>query len=179
MNGRLLWQIAVTFASLSLVSVGGVNAVLPGMHRRVVEVLGWMNDATFANLFALSQAAPGPNTLVVALIGWHICGLAGMVVAMLSFMVPTSILAIAVGRLVHRRDSSWLGPTRDGLVPIAIGLTLAGGVVIAKAADRGLLSVAITLGAALFVVATDRNPVWAVATGALVNLLALWSGQPL
>jgi chromate transporter len=79
---NLLWRIAVTFASLSFVAVGGVSAILPGIHRQVVDAQGWMNDTTFANLYAIAQAAPGPNVIVVGLIGWHISGLAGLSVAM-------------------------------------------------------------------------------------------------
>jgi chromate transporter len=173
-KGKLLWQLAVTFASLSLVSVGGVSAMVPGIHRQVVEVLGWMNDATFVNLFAISQAAPGPNVMVVALIGWHVCGLAGLGVAILSWVVPTSLISIAAGRLLHgRADARWIAVIKDGLVPVAIGLTFAGGVVMARAADHNLPGVAITAGAATFVVVTDYNPVWALAAGALVSMLAL------
>lgn len=177
MTGKLLWQLAVTFASLSLVAVGGVSAVVPGMHRQVVEVLGWMNDATFVNLFAIAQAAPGPNVMVVALIGWHVCGLAGLGVAILSWVVPTSLLSIAAGRLLHgRAGAPWIPVAKEGLVLVAIGLTLAGGVVIARAADHSLPGAGITLGAAAFVVITDCNPVWALAAGALVSMLGLWSG---
>ena len=81
MKGHLLGQIAITFATLSLLAVGGANAVVPDMHRQVVETLGWMDNATFANLFAIAQAAPGPNVLVVSLIGWHVAGFAGLLVA--------------------------------------------------------------------------------------------------
>jgi chromate transporter len=180
MNGNLLWRIALTFASLSLIAVGGVSAVVPGMHRQVVEVLGWMNDATFVNLFAIAQAAPGPNVMVVALIGWQVYGLAGMGVAILSWVVPTSVIALVVGRLVHGfADASWVAVTKEGLVPIAIGLSLAGGVVIARAADRGSLAVLITTGAAAFVVLSERNPVWALAVSALLSIFAMWCGFPI
>jgi chromate transporter len=176
---NLLWRIAVTFASLSLVAVGGLNAVIPGVHRQVVDVQGWMNDTTFANLYALSQAAPGPNVIVVGLIGWHISGLAGLAVAMLAMILPSSILALIVGRFVHRHaNTSWIAVAKTGLVPVAIGLILAGGVVMARAADRGILMVVITLAAAVFVLRSERNPAWALAAGTIVSLAALWLGSP-
>jgi chromate transporter len=180
MNGNLLWQIAITFASLSFIAIGGVSAVMPGMHRQVVEVLGWMNDATFANLFAIAQAAPGPNVMVIALIGWYVAGPVGLGVAILSWVVPTSGISLAAGRLVHGlADASWVAVAKEGLVPVAIGLSLAGGVVMARAADRGSLAVLITAGAATFVVASDRNPVWALALGALASMVAMGLGAPI
>ncbi|HXM71201.1 MAG TPA: chromate transporter, partial [Thermoanaerobaculia bacterium] len=87
-----LWQIAATFASLSLVAIGGANAIMPDIHHRIVDVLGWMNDTTFANLFAIAQTAPGPNVLIVSLIGWHVAGLAGLAVATLAMILPSSLL---------------------------------------------------------------------------------------
>ena len=68
----LLLQILVTFGILSLVAVGGANAVLPEMHRQLVDLHGWLDDATFAQLYALAQAAPGPNILVASVMGWRI-----------------------------------------------------------------------------------------------------------
>ncbi len=172
MKDNLLWRIAVTFASLSFVAVGGLNAVIPDVHRQVVNVQGWMNDTTFTNLYALSQAAPGPNVIVVGLIGWHLSGLAGLAVAMLAMVLPSSILALIVGRIVQRHSStSWIAVAKAGLVPVAIGLILAGGIVMARAADRGIYMVVITLAAALFVLRSERNPAWALATGTIVSLV--------
>jgi chromate transporter len=176
---NLLWRIAVTFASLSFVAVGGVTAALPGIHRQVVNVQGWMNDTTFANLYALAQAAPGPNVIVVGLIGWHITGLAGLAVAMLAMVVPSSILALIVGRIVHRHaNTSWIVVAKTGLVPVTIGLILAGGVVMARAADRSILKVIITLAAAIFVLRCERNPAWALAAGTIISLGAWWLAAP-
>ena len=73
----VLIELAAQFLVLSLLSIGGANAVLPEIHLRVVETEGWMTDADFAQLFALSQAAPGPNVLIVSLIGWKVAGVVG------------------------------------------------------------------------------------------------------
>ena len=179
MKDNLLWRIAVTFASLSFVAVGGVTAILPGIHRQVVDVQGWMNDTTFANLYAIAQAAPGPNVIVVGLIGWHITGMAGLAVAMSAMVLPSSILALIVGRIVHRHaNTSWIAVAKTGLVPVTIGLILAGGVVMARAADRGILMVVITLAAAVFVLRSERNPAWALVAGTIVSLAAWWVGLP-
>ena len=89
----LLLQILLTFSVLSLVAVGGANAVLPEMHRQLVELRGWLDDATFAQLYALAQAAPGPNILVASVMGWRIAGGAGMAVATLGMLVPAAVLA--------------------------------------------------------------------------------------
>lgn len=179
MNGKLLWQIAATFASLSLVSIGGANAVVPEIHHQIVERLGWMNDSAFTSFFAISQAAPGPNVLLVSLIGWHIAGFAGLAIATLAMILPSSLLAFIAGRLVSRWQSKrWIKIAKAGLEPIALGLILASGVVMARAADHHALSVMITAGTAAFVVFSRRNPLWALAAAALVGIVASRMGIP-
>ena len=173
----LLWQIAATFGSISLVAIGGANAVMPDIHRQVVAVLGWMDDTTFANLFAIAQAAPGPNVLIVSLIGWHVAGTAGLAVATLAMIVPTSLLALGAGRVVARLAGvGAIRAAQRGLMPIAVGLILASGAVMAGAADHGMLSAAVTAGTALFVFVSDRSPLWALALGAAVTMLGAWLG---
>ena len=177
MKNQVLWQIAMTFASLSLVAMGGANAVVPEIHRQIVGAHGWMNDATFAQLFAIAQAAPGPNILLASLIGWRVAGMAGLAVATLAMIVPASILAFTVGRLVNRlAEAPWISVIKAGLVPVAVGLIMAGGLVMGRAAVHSLFSLAITVGAAIFVLFSDRNPLWAIAGGTIISLLGLWIG---
>ena len=173
MNSSLLWQIALTFGGLSLVAIGGANAVVPEIHRQVVTTLAWMSDATFAQLFALAQVAPGPNILVVSLIGWHLAGGPGLAVATLAMIVPSCCLAFGVGRSVSRGGpASWLRIVQDGLIPIAVGLILASGWVMARAAAANRLAVAITVGTSVFVVMSGRSPLWALFIGTIVSAAA-------
>jgi chromate transporter len=177
MNAGMLWLIARVFASLSVVSIGGANAVLPEIRRQAVDVHGWMNDATFANIFAISHAAPGPNIIMVSLIGWHLAGLAGLAVATLAIMAPSCTLAFVAGRVVaHWSDSRWIKLAKEGLVPVTLGLILASGVSMMRVADHDALSVVISLGTAAFVVVSRRNPLWALAIGTIVYTGAAWSG---
>jgi len=177
MIAGLLIQIARVFAMLSLVSIGGANAVLPEIRRQVVDVQGWMNDAGFANLFAISHAAPGPNIILVSLIGWQLAGLAGLLVATFAIMIPSCSLAFLAGRVVTRwSDRRWIGLLKEGLVPVALGLILASGISMMRTADHDALTIAISLATATFVVFSRRNPLWAIAAGTCVSIAALHVG---
>jgi chromate transporter len=107
-GGNAVVQIALRFSLLSLLSFGGVNVVLPDAHRFVVENQHWLTDQQFADYFAIAQAAPGPNFLMFALIGWQVAGLAGATVAALAIGVPAGTLAFIAGGLWH------LSATRRG-----------------------------------------------------------------
>jgi chromate transporter len=168
---EVLAELAVDFSLLSLFAVGGVITVLPELHRGVVEVHGWMSSAEFAQLFALAQASPGPNILVVSLIGWKVAGLAGAVVATAAVCAPSSILTYGVSRVWQRfRDARWRKTVEDGLVPLTVGMMLAGSYLITLAADQSAMGFIITAVTAAAVLGTRAHPLWLLAAGGLVGL---------
>ncbi|MGH6629282.1 MAG: chromate transporter, partial [Burkholderiales bacterium] len=125
-------QIALYFALLSLVSVGGIPSVMPEMQRLVVDVQGWMSAEEYTQLFAIAQAAPGPNVLVTALIGWKVTGIAGGLVALGAFCGPAAALAYSLGGYWDRmRDAPWRKLFQRALLPISVGFVLSGGYVLA------------------------------------------------
>ena len=85
---------------MSLFAVGGANAAIPEMHRIAVEVNHWMTDRQFADIYAISQLSPGPNVLIVTLIGYAVAGFGGALVATLAMCVPTAALAYYVSGLI-------------------------------------------------------------------------------
>lgn len=170
----VLWQLATGFAAISLIAIGGGIAVVPEMNRLVVEVHGWMDNARFAQLFALAQAAPGPNVLVVGLIGWEVAGFVGMLVATLAMTGPASLLAYGFCRFRKRlAGAAWLRLFERGLVPIAVGLILASGLILAQAAGSGPVAIALAIGSTLFVWLSDRSPLWVLGVGAVLGALFL------
>jgi len=127
MDDDKLLSLVLMCIPLSLVSFGGGQAIVAGLQNQTVEVYGWMNSQQFTDLFAVSRAAPGPSTLIVALIGWQIGGLLGAIAATLAIFIPSSLLIGLVGRLwLKRRASPWVTAIERGLIPIAVGLIFAG-----------------------------------------------------
>jgi chromate transporter len=170
----LLAQLALDFGMLSLIAIGGGIAVLPEMQRIVVDNHGWMSAATFTDLFALAQAAPGPNVLVVSLIGWQVAGLAGAAVTTAAMTVPTSVLTYGIATVWERfRDARWRKAIQRGLAPVTIGLMLASAYLITRGADHTPAAYALTASAAAVVFATRLHPLWLIALGAVLGLLGV------
>lgn len=162
----LIW----TFGLMSLFAVGGANAAIPEMHRIAVEVRHWMTDKQFADIFAISQLSPGPNVLIVTLIGYTVAGLAGAFAATLAMCVPTAVLAYYVSRLLaHSSQSRWPAIVQAALVPLSIGLMGASGLILAQTTDRSLVAAVVTAGAALLAFATRLNPFWMLLAGGLLG----------
>ncbi len=166
-----LLALAVHFGLLSLLAIGGGNSAVPEMHRQAVEVAHWMTDRQFADLFAISQAAPGPNFLITTLIGYHVAGFAGALVATFAMCGPSSILAYFVSGTWERfKNARWRIAIQNGLVPVSVGLIGASGVLLAQAADHSALAYAITALTASISYATRLNPLWLFVLAGLLGL---------
>ncbi|WP_454764553.1 chromate transporter [Cupriavidus campinensis] len=162
------------FGMLSLLAVGGGGTVIPDMHRYLVEANGWMTDAQFAALYAISQASPGPNILFVALFGWQVAGAAGTFAAMAGMCGPSSLIALGFeyfsGRSPHAR---WPGLIKRGLSALTIGLLMSTGWVLASSVDRHWTAVAVTLLTIALMLKTRVHPLVLVALGGGAGLLGL------
>lgn len=167
--GTLL-TLAWTFGLMSLLAIGGANSTIPEMHRVAVEAQRWMTDAQFADMFAISQLSPGPNVLIVTLIGFHVAGVIGALVATFAMCGPSAILAYYVSNLLARSSHSpWPGLLQTALVPLSIGLMCASGLILAQTVDRSWVAAAITLTAAGVALATKVNPLWMLMLGGLLG----------
>ncbi len=162
------------FVLMSLMSVGGVGAVLPDVQRYVVEVQHWLTAKQFADSFALGNAAPGPNMMYVALIGWQVAGVLGALAATLGMILPTATLTLGVVRWNALAPDTRLGRAlREGLAPITIGLILASGWVLVRSADHDWGGYSLTVATIVIFTRTRLNPLWLVAAGALAGIAGL------
>jgi chromate transporter len=172
-EGRL-WALAGIFALLSVMAIGGINPIIPEIHRQVVDLHGWMTTERFTDLFAIAQASPGPNMLVVTLVGWDVAGLAGAAIATLAICGPSCLLAYAVARLWDRfRAARWRIAIQAGLIPVTIGLVAASAYVIARAVDTSLVAFAITIVTAVGLFFTRVHPILFLAAGAALGVAGL------
>jgi chromate transporter len=165
-NANPVWSLIVTFGLMSLFAIGGANAAIPEMHRIAVEVHHWMTDREFADIYAISQLSPGPNVLIVTLIGYSVAGIAGALAATLAMCVPTAALAYFVSRwLARSRQSQWPSIIQTSLVPLSIGLMAASAWIVAQAADRTWTAALATIAAAVVAASTRFNPLWILLIG--------------
>jgi len=159
---------------MSLFAVGGANAAIPEMHRIAVDVHHWMSDRQFADIYAISQLSPGPNVLIVTLIGYAVAGVGGAIVATLAMCVPTAALAYYVSRLLRRQSKSpWPAIIQSALVPLSIGLMAASALIVAQAADTNWTAVILTLAVAAVAFSTKLNPLWLLLAGGVLGAVGL------
>ncbi|VTU32410.1 putative chromate transport protein [Variovorax sp. PBL-H6] len=182
------------YLMLSMMSISGAITTVPDMHRYLVDRHGWLTDAQFSSSVAIAQAAPGPNVLFVALMGWNVginagggigagprawaLGLLGLAITMLGIMVPSTTLTYVATRWGHRnRERRGVRAFKQGMAPVVVGLLVATGWVLAAGNHGGnapawhlwLLS-----GAVAFIVWRTRiHLLWLLAAGALLGAFGI------
>ena len=168
------------FLTLSLLAVGGAVTTLPDMHRLVVAQRGWLSDGDFTGSVALAQAAPGPNVLFVAVIGFNVGGLAGVLVTMVGTLLPSTTLALFATRVGERyRQSRGLRAFTGGLAPLTIGLLIATGWILLEplrsdaAGARQWGGALLAAGTVALMLRTKLSPLWPIAAGALTGIVGL------
>ena len=137
---REWFELFFHYISLSLLSVGGAITTAPDMHRFLVEQQHWLTDAQFSASIAIAQAAPGPNVLFIALLGWNVglnagsmlTGLLGMLIAMLGILIPSTTLPYITAQWGHRnRELRAVRAFKQGMSPIVVALLIATGWILA------------------------------------------------
>jgi chromate transporter len=159
------------FFVLSLLGIGGAITVAPEMHRLLVSQWGLLSDAQFNASIAIAQAAPGPNVLFVAVMGYQAAGLAGAAALLLGIMLPSSALAVTATRWGHaRRHWRPLRAFHAGLAPIAIALMVSTAWILSVQMP-GTAHWLLTAGAALLVWRTRLHLMWLIAAGGVAGAL--------
>jgi chromate transporter len=174
-------QLFVQYLSLSLLSVGGAISTAPEMHRYLVDETRWLSEQQFTASIAIAQAAPGPNILFVALMGWHVgintgsvlMGLFGVMVTMVGIMLPSTTLTYLAAQWGHRnRNLRGVRAFKQGMGPIVIALLVATGWVLTSThndADRDWPLWLLTAVSALVIWRTKLHLLWMLGAGALLG----------
>ncbi|GAB3627308.1 chromate transporter [Pandoraea terrae] len=167
-----LVSLALIFSQLSVLAFGGGNTILPEMQRQVVDVHHWMTAENFSALFALGQAAPGPNMMVVTLVGWQVAGWQGMLVTSIAKFGPSSLITVGVVHLWERfKDRPWRRIVQTGLMPMTAGLVTASAALITEASVTTWWLGGITAAVAALALKTRVHPLWLLAGGSLAGLI--------
>ncbi len=170
-SSHSLLEVGMYFLVLSMMAIGGANVLIPEMHHQLVEVRGWLSSSEFVSLVALSQAAPGPNVLIVSLLGWKFAGIAGALVATAAMCIPSALTTYLFAGFWQRfQQARWRMVVQGGLVPVTIGLILASGYVLTREADHNWVAYCITALTAALAVKSKIHPLWMFAAAGILGV---------
>ena len=169
-----LVRLSLLFLQMSLLAFGGANTILPELQRQVVDENHMMTAHTFAALFALAQAAPGPNMMVVSLIGWNVAGLNGAVLTMLCVAGPSSVLTFLVARVWERfRDAPWRKAVQKGLLPVTGGLLISSAALLIRSTTLDWSLGALTAVVTVVLLTTKVHPMLVLGGAAVLGAIGV------
>jgi chromate transporter len=169
MSWPLIWLLLRVITPLSFVTIGGGASIIADLERQAVTVHHWTTTSQFLDLFAISRAAPGPGSLLVSLIGFHVDGVLGAIVASLAIFVPTSLILYVLAHVWrYYRDATWQHAIERGLAPVAAGLILAGVYSILQIAEGGLMAWIVAIAAFVALRFLRANPFALLALGGVI-----------
>ncbi|QHI99928.1 chromate transporter [Xylophilus rhododendri] len=169
-----LGELLAVFGPLSFLTVGGGQSIVSDIHRQSVAVHAWMDDGEFLDLFALSRITPGPGSLLVTLVGWHVAGFTGALLASAAIFLPCSVLVYGLARLWARfQHTPWIRAIEAGLVPVAAGMILAASATLLRAAEGGPWAWSVAAASTLALMFTRINAFLVLGLGGGVFWLAL------
>jgi chromate transporter len=178
--GQLL-KVMTTFLGLSLFSIGGGNTLLTEYHHLSVDQFCWLTSSQFNDLYALAEAAPGPSSMLVGLLGlaaaWRegpIWALLTGVVAEVAILLPSTLLVVATCLSWNRfRDSPWRGAFERAMGPITLGVLLAVGVNILRLSDTNPVGLLVSVLVCVLVLTTRLSPLWMMTVAGLLGALGI------
>ena len=166
----ILIALAIVFTQLSLLAFGGGPAILPEMQHQVVEVHHWLSATEFSTMFAMAQAAPGPNMMIVPLVGWHVAGPAGLLVTSFAKFGPSSVITVFALKFWNQfKDHPLRERFEKALNPITVGLVLVSAWIIADASAQNSLLITIIAIATVMSLFKKVHPLWVMLFGAVAG----------
>ena len=179
MRGEALLGLVAVLAPFSLAAIGGGPSIFAPLQHETVDVRHWLTAREFIDMFAVARAAPGPATMIAALIGWRVDGLVGALVATIAIFLPSSLLCFGVAKVWNvYRGRLWHTALEQGLAPVAAGLIFAGATAIFEISGSGVVGALVALAAVgVFVWRPKIHPFVPLICGAIIFMgLALARG---
>lgn len=110
----LFWSVF----QLSACTFGGGFVIIPLMRKKFVEQLHWIEEQEMLDLTAIAQSSPGAIAVNASiLIGYHVAGITGALLAVLGTILPPLII-ISIVSLFYRafRDNVIVDMVMKGMI---------------------------------------------------------------
>ncbi len=169
-----VWEMAFHFLLLAAVAVGGLGSLIPEMQRYVVEQNGWFTARQFGEIYALSQVIPGPNVMIITMMGWLVSSWQGAILVTIAIFTPGMVICAMVIRAgANDPDSRGAQSVKKGLAPVVIGLSLSTSWIMLTTVSDDWRGAVLALLTVVLVLRTKLNPLWWIGAGAVLGMVGV------
>lgn len=177
-----LFSLFLSFFFIGSFSIGGGYAIIPLIQQQVVEKEGWITQAVFTDMIAISQMTPGPLAVNTStFVGLKIAGIPGALLATLGCVITGVCLSVFLHRIFsHYGESPYLLKIIGGLKAASLGLIVSAAFTIILLAFTGqshlslsakidFISVSLFIGSFLCLRKLKWNPVLCMVLAAIAG----------
>ena len=169
-----VWEMAFHFLLLAAVAVGGLGSLIPEMQRYVVEQNGWFTARQFGEIYALSQVIPGPNVMIITMMGWLVSSWQGAILVTIAIFTPGMVIcAMVISAGANDPDSRGAQSVKKGLAPVVIGLSLSTSWIMLTTVSDDWRGAVLALLTVVLVLRTKLNPLWWIGAGAVLGMVGV------
>jgi chromate transporter len=173
-GGMSIASIAWVFLKAGCVFFGGGFVLVPVLHQKLVEHLGWLSQKEFIDGVAISNLTPGPLAVLATFTGFHLHGVSGALVATIALFTPALILMTVLSQGYSRlKEGRRLQDFLTGVTPAVVGMVVSAAVLLAPGAVHGTVGWVLA-GVSLFLLVMLRwHPAWVLAIGAILGVVGV------
>jgi chromate transporter len=171
-------QLFISFLKIGAFTFGGGYAMIPLIHREVIECHPWIDEKELMDIFAISQITPGVIAVNSATyIGYKIARFWGSFFATLGVVIPSFIFIYIISFfLVQFKDIIWVEYAFRG-IRIGVVVLLVYTVIRLMRVDKiNLIYIFVISGSFLLATFTELNIIFlllgAIGTGILYAFLS-------
>lgn len=166
---KLFWA----FLKVGTFSFGGGYAMLPLIHKEIVESNGWISISEFTDIIGISQMTPGPVAINSAtFVGYKVGGVFGSIFATLGVVTISFILVTIINKILNKfKESEVIKGALLGMRPVLIALIVYAFIDLAKEAYIDVKSIIITLIIAVILLSKKIHPILVIVIAAVLGLI--------
>lgn len=169
----VLLRLFMSFLKVGAFSFGGGYAMLPLIKEEIIEVNGWLTNAEFIDILAVSEMTPGPIAINSAtFLGYKVSGVMGSVVATFAVVLPSFIIMSLIFHFINKfKNSPYMEWIFTGIRPIVLGLIASASVSVAMDAFVDVKSILISIGLFYLVSFKKLNPIYAIILAGITGVI--------
>ncbi|MBU2609759.1 MAG: chromate transporter [Chloroflexi bacterium] len=182
MNMKIIWDLFLICAKVSLVTWGGGPASIALMQRETVAA-GWLTSEEFGESVAIGNALSGPIApKLAAHVGYKMAGIPGAVAAVTGSVLPTTILMlIVVAFFFSIKDKPQVQSMLKAVRPLVVGMLIWTAYDMAlkvfdadqlgwgRALTQGWSQILIVIASVALLIFTKISPAWLVLAAAALG----------
>lgn len=167
------YKLFKTFFKIGIFTLGGGYAMIPLIHKEIVERHKWLSEEDMLDVIAIAQSCPGVFAINVStFVGYKLTKVKGAVSAAIGAALPSFVIILLIAMFFRCfQDNPLVEAMFRGIRPAVVALIAVPTFNMAKSARISWFNCWIPIACALAIWAMGVSPIWIIIIAALAGFL--------